>query len=234
MVSVCKPIVGKIHNGIEVIEELEPKIRPNSNRKRRIVNARCHCGNVFKVQYEGLRSGNTKSCGCSRDQGKMTTHPYYNTWFMMHERCKNPKTAGYHNYGGRGIKVCDRWNSFPAFLADMREKPHPKATLDRIDFDGDYEPSNCRWADTMKHQIRNRRCVVLDEELVAYIRGYHAQGFHRKHVSLMQLSKNLGGSPFLCGNVVGKGANRRWVEIRPVIYKSAKRYLDYFKSRYPN
>lgn len=80
----------------------------------------------------------------------------YRSWIGMKVRCYNPRWVGFHHYGGRGITVCDRWrNSFENFLEDMGERPEGK-TVDRIDVDGNYEPSNCRWA-TQSEQLRNRR-----------------------------------------------------------------------------
>jgi len=80
----------------------------------------------------------------------------YYTWNHMKNRCTNPNAADYKYYGGRGIKVCDRWmNSFPDFLTDMGNKPTRYHTLERINKDGNYEPSNCKWA-TMKEQSRNK------------------------------------------------------------------------------
>ncbi len=86
----------------------------------------------------------------------------YLCWVWMKHRCQNPKNRSFKNYGGRGIKVCERWqSSFANFLADMGGKPG-NLTLDRIDNNGNYEPGNCRWA-TPSQQVRNRRDVVYLE-----------------------------------------------------------------------
>lgn len=83
-----------------------------------------------------------------------------NAWHHMHDRCKNPDYILFHRYGGRGISVDPRWDTFEAFLADMGPRPSPKHSLDRINNDGNYEPGNCRWA-TRIQQARNKSTTLV-------------------------------------------------------------------------
>ncbi len=120
---------------------------------------RCECGREILVMGYSLRTGNTTTCGCRRGR-KFITHgmtgtPEYRTWYSIKDRCNNPHNEDYHNYGGRGINVCDRWSKFENFFADMGLRPSGMS-LDRQDVNGDYEPRNCRWA-TSKEQARNQR-----------------------------------------------------------------------------
>lgn len=92
-------------------------------------------------------------------------HPLYHTWWNMLQRCLNEDATNYPNYGGRGVSVCCRWQlSFHDFLEDMGPKPDPSFTLDRIDHDGDYEPTNCRWAswDTQQNNRRSSKFLTTD------------------------------------------------------------------------
>lgn len=120
---------------------------------------RCDCGNSTVVYRGHLKSGHTKSCGCLlAKHGHLAsykrTKTYY-TWVSMRQRCDNPNSEAYDNYGGRGIKVCKRWIIFENFLEDMGESP-TDLQLDRIDNDGDYYKENCRWI-TSKQNSRNKR-----------------------------------------------------------------------------
>lgn len=126
--------------------------------------AQCDCGTVKAVDSNSLKTGASQSCGCLRRElvrvknlshGKSKT-ALYRVWASMLERCEKKICRSYPEYGGRGIKVCPRWHSFSNFLEDVGDRPSPKHSLDRIRNDGDYEPSNVRWA-TYKEQARNKR-----------------------------------------------------------------------------
>lgn len=127
--------------------------------------ARCDCGTVREVKRKHLLSGKQQSCGCWRKQNHpMTTHglyktPEYKTWTAMKGRCLCETNRRYSYYGGRGITICNEWvESFENFLKDMGKRPSSSHSIDRIDPNGNYEPSNCRWADKLT-QLRNKRSV---------------------------------------------------------------------------
>jgi hypothetical protein len=131
-------------------------------RGERLALFLCSCGKRVKTRRQrGLAQ---QSCGCMNQRNKrhgLTGSPEYRTWSSMKARCTQPSHHAYANYGGRGIRVCERWNrSFESFLRDMGPRPRPTDTLERINNDGHYGPMNCTWI-PRGLQARNRRTTRL-------------------------------------------------------------------------
>lgn len=155
-------MIGEKFGKLIVISEC---IKVYKKRGKRYL-CQCDCGSQVIVRSDFLKSGNTKSCGCllskyvkpstTKEKHGMSRSKEFASYNAMKTRCYNPNSKHYHNYGGRGIKVCDEWiNSFTTFYNDMGSKPNDM-TLDRINVNGDYEPSNCKWS-TRSEQNKNRR-----------------------------------------------------------------------------
>lgn len=158
---------------------------------------RCDCGGETKTGTTKLRTGHSRSCGCRKrevtaERAKKNglfsgaRHPLIDIYTNMLARCHNESDAAFHRYGARGIYVCDRWRfgeegvtGFAMFVADIGERPTADHTIERIDNDGPYGASNCRWA-TRKEQARNRRSnrvVDCDGEKVALSEFCERKGF---------------------------------------------------------
>lgn len=145
-------------------------------------DCRCDCGKTAVVFQGALRCGDSQSCGCFRNENnarllrvRKTTHGMsqtreYFTFKAMWNRCTNPKYPLFHRYGGRGISVCERWKNFENFFEDMGVKPKG-ASLGRINNDGNYEPSNCRWENPKQQSNNTRRSVRIAGKTVKALSG---------------------------------------------------------------
>ena len=145
----------------------------------------CDCGNTTIVKAGELRNGHTRSCGCIKvelvsERSRTHGHAYalekqqtsaYRAWCDMKTRCTNPNRDSYKRYGGRGIKICDRWiNSFENFFEDMGPPPSKGMSLDRKDGDQGYCKENCRWAspkEQANNTSRNRHVIIDGQQLTA-------------------------------------------------------------------
>lgn len=194
-------LVGNKFGKLTVIEYLGGFRTKNGKSTEVRWRCLCECGNESITTTGRLKSGMTKSCGCLRVQmiskrnrekitHRMTGSSEWIAWSNIKARCYNVNHDAYSLYGGRGIKVCKRWlSSFENFIEDMGKKPGPKYSIDRINSNGDYKPSNCRWA-TAQEQIRNRyisipdRCYkIINEMMVSRSITYGASYHHFKRAA---------------------------------------------------
>ena len=162
-------LIGEKFGRLTIVEFIE---RKNLHTWYKCV---CTCGGSTTTTLNNLRRGSTQSCGClqrERASKSNTRHGYanrtpeYRTWKTMKDRCYNNKNKRFYDWGGRGIKVCERWlNSFTNFLEDMGYRPSKEHSLDRFpDIDGDYGPNNCRWATRFEQGRGKRNNVWLEYE----------------------------------------------------------------------
>lgn len=187
-------LTGQKFNRWLVIKRAE-----NNNQNKPTWFCRCKCGTERNVSASSIRMGITKSCGClqkenlqkmSKTHGK-SKYPEYTVWLNIIARCYNEKSDYYHDYGGRGISLCDIWrNDFSLFYKDMGARPSSKHSIDRIDVNGNYEPNNCRWA-TATEQGWNKRVPRNNKVGVSGVHWYKSTNrwrvtitVNKKHISL--------------------------------------------------
>lgn len=174
-----------------------------SGRSLAMWNCRCDCGTERPVLAMNLSRSITTSCGCMAGTDGLYKSAEYVTWVHMLSRCKYPSTHSYRDYGGRGIKVCERWLKFSNFYEDMGPRPSQRHSIDRKDVDGDYEPGNCCWA-TPDEQQQNQRRTKMSPEKVLEIRAVATSKNRR------ELAARYGVHPHTIDNI-SKG--RGWKNI---------------------
>lgn len=174
----AKPLTGQVFGRLTVLG-------PVRRRSQQIIYlCLCECGRHKEVQAGDLRNGRSKSCGCLQielTRARSITHGQahgrinvknkhekpiyrgsrtYRIWVHMRARCLNPKNKGYPDYGGRGITICDRWDSFQTFYEDMGDCP-PGCSIERVDNNQGYSPDNCCWADQVTQGNNKRNNVII-------------------------------------------------------------------------
>lgn len=194
----------------------------------------CECGKILNIQYSNLKNGQV-SCGChmkeiykSKEFSEANTkHGYYNhelyrSWSAMKRRCTNPKDKNYKDYGGRGIKVCDRWLESPKNYIDdieknIGKKPTKHHTLDRIDNNGNYEISNVRWANKSEQTVNQRHKIgKLNEKYICEKRGLYIVTITRNKMKMLSNGqKKLDDAIFLRDYYlrVFEETPEKWIEI---------------------
>lgn len=175
--------------------------------RRRLINTICDCGIIKSYPLSNLKNNHTQSCGCLQID-KSTTHGLtktseFKTWDSIKQRCNNPNNDAYKNYGGRGITVCNRWlSSFENFLSDIGKRPFQNAQIDRVDNNGNYEPTNCRWT-TAKENTRNRRSTKINIDIAQDIRRVYMMGYFTQE----EVAKIYGITRSIVDKVI---SNTRW------------------------
>ena len=191
-------IVGKRYNKLTVIRKTSEK-----SHNSYLWECKCDCGNITLVKKWNITSGNTKSCGCLKLNSvkKMnrinTTHgmsrsKLYRVWESMKRRCDNSKTERYASYGGRGITYCKEWSKFENFYGWAKANGYEEGlSLDRIDVNGNYEPSNCRWIPLKKqayNKTNSRKVSYNNKELtIAELANKTGKPYHLIYQRIIKL-----------------------------------------------
>ena len=202
-----KDLTGQIKLNYKVLSRVEDHIYPSGKRDAKWLCKCQKCGAERRITSKDLSRPRTV-CKHKKKSYKTpggTSHPEYRLWANMKERCINHNHKDYKNYGARGITVCNRWiNSFDDFIKDMGARPTPQHTIERQNVEGNYEPSNCIWL-LKSLQRRTQRNVVLNEELVRYIRLQRDTG-----ARLRDVIKELG---FKRATIAAVWYNNSWKDV---------------------
>lgn len=193
-------LAGAVFGRLRVIEEA-----PEGRWGQSVWVCECDCGE--RILYTPSQIKAQRRCNRHRFVLKPEHRRLRAIWREMKRRCENPQVAAYRWYGARGIKVCERWQSFAAFVEDVWPRPSEKHSLDRIDSTGDYEPGNVRWA-TDTEQNRNREFTKLDAVAVAEIRRVYSPRARGR--TLMALAKRFGVAEGTIHDVV---SGRTWEDV---------------------
>lgn len=181
-------LTGQRFNKLVVLSSAPDHVKPNGDCVARW-NCECDCGNFTVVDGASLKNGHTKSCGCLQGEHHMDSchnvgrTRLYRIWQDMRQRCSNPNNNGFQDYGGRGITVCDEWNnSYIAFKEWATSNGYADdLSIDRIDVNGAYEPSNCRWSTFVEqaNNTRTNRSVTYNNETLTLAQWRKRLGFKR-------------------------------------------------------
>lgn len=179
-----RDLSGNVYGYLSVLRRSSDK----GNGKKPVIKytCRCVCGKDLDVKSDSLLSGHTVSCGCKKiKHNHANKERLYNIWKCMRQRCNNPKNPSYPCYGGKGVIICDEWNEYQGFREWALANGYDDSlSIDRIDPDGNYCPSNCRWADDktqMNNQTRNR---YFEYEGKRYTMAQLAEKFHLSYSAM--------------------------------------------------
>ena len=228
-------MTGKKYGMLTVIERTG-----TANDKQALWKCKCDCGNFHTSKGRDLRNGKVKSCGCMSHKwtnrrktihGKSDTR-LYSVWLSMKNRCYRENIKGYENYGGRGIRVCDEWLQFKPFMEWAyangydENAPRGQCTLDRIDVNGNYEPSNCRWVSVsvQANNRRNNRLIEFDGQIRTSKQWSEITGISRANIENRidnlgwSIEKALTKKPNTCRRIA-KDKKEDWTRFYAKIYQ---------------